>query len=234
MKALILAAGLGTRLQPLTDNKPKALVEVNNKTLLEITIHTLIRFGFNDIIINVYHFADQIIEYLKQKNNFGINISISDESNLLLDTGGGLKKASWFFNNGRPFLVHNVDVMTNIDLNELYSNHEKNNSIATLAVQNRKSTRYFLYDEEKNLCGWENTKTNETKITREPKGNFIQLAFSGIHISSPEIFSLLPESNIFSLVDLFLSIASKHRITYFDYTNSLFIDLGKKENLYEP
>ncbi|MCL6097554.1 MAG: nucleotidyltransferase family protein [Bacteroidetes bacterium] len=233
MKALVLAAGLGTRLQPLTYSKPKALVEINGKTLLELTITRLLKFGFDQIIVNVHHFADQITDYLETKKNFGAQISISDESNLLLDTGGGLKNVSWFFNDGKPFLIHNVDVLTDFDLAKLYESHLGNNAVATLAVQNRKSSRYFLFDKEKNLCGWTNVKTSESKIVRHDSEALEPFAFSGIQIVSPAIFDLLPDDKVFSLVDLYLSVASKNRITYFDHTNSIFIDLGKKENLNE-
>lgn len=233
MRAFVLAAGLGTRLQPLTNDKPKALVEINGTPLLEIVITKLIRAGFNQIIINVHHFAEQITGFLNLKKNFGIEIKISDESGLLLDTGGGLKNAGWFFDDNKPFLVHNVDVLTNIDLRELYNFHLRTKSLATLAVQKRNSSRYFLFDEEKNLSGWQNTKTDETKIARESKGELEQFAFSGIHVSDPAVFNFMPEEKVFSLVDFYLSIAKENRITYFDHSNSLFIDLGKKENLIE-
>lgn len=233
MRAFILAAGLGTRLQPLTNNKPKALVEINGTPLLEIVITKLIKSGFDQIIINVHHFAEQITGFLNSKNNFGIEIKISNESGLLLDTGGGLKNAAWFFDDNKPFLVHNVDVLTGIDLRELYNFHLQTKSIATFAVQKRNSSRYFLFDEEKNLCGWQNVKTAETKIAREGKGRLEQFAFSGIHITDPAAFNFMPEEKIFSLVDFYLSIAKENRITYFDHSNSLFIDLGKKENLIE-
>jgi NDP-sugar pyrophosphorylase family protein len=231
MKALILAAGLGTRLKPLTDNKPKALIEINGTPLIELIINRLIRFGFNQIIINVYHFADDVIKFLNKKNNFGIEIEISDEKELLLDTGGGLKKAGWFFDDEKPFLVHNVDILSNIDLGVLYSSHNSLNSSATVAVQARDSSRYFLFDEEKNLCGWKNEISNDTKITREPHGKIIPLAFSGIHIIDPEIFKYMPEPNVFSIIDFYLTLAPKQQITYFDHTGSIFLDLGKKENL---
>lgn len=231
MKAFILAAGLGTRLKPLTDNKPKALVEINGITLLEIVIRKLIRYGFNEIIINVHHFANQIIDFLQQKKNYEITIEISDEKNLLLDTGGGLKKTHWFFVEKEPFLIHNVDILTDIDLRLFYNTHHKNNSIATLAVQNRKSSRYLLFDKDKNLCGWRNDKTNEEIITREYTGTLFPFAFSGIHITDNRIFELMPNKEVFSIVDFYLEIAKENRVTYFDHTDSLFFDLGKKENI---
>jgi NDP-sugar pyrophosphorylase family protein len=233
MRALILAAGLGTRLQPLTDTKPKALVEINGVALLEFMIQRLIKSGFDQIIINVHHFADQIINFLEEKNNFGIEIEISDERDLLLDTGGGLKKANRFFNDSKPFLIHNVDIFSDIDLTQLYNFHLNSNSIATLAVQKRKSSRYFLFDEEKYLCGWKNERTDELKMTRRPNGKLTQLAFSGIHIADTSIFKLMPAEKVFSIVDFYLAIASQNRISYFDHSNSFFIDLGKKENFAE-
>lgn len=233
MKAFILAAGLGTRLKPITDFKPKALVEINGIPLIERLIKKLINSGFNSIIINVHHFADQIIDFIQSNKSFGIEIQFSEEKDLLLDTGGGLKKAEWFFNDDKPFLIHNVDALSSIDLIEMYNYHLHNKSIATLAVQQRSSFRYFLFDEQASLCGWINEKTNEKKNARKFTGNLNKYAFSGIQFAQPEIFDFMIPSEVFSLVDLYLSIASKHRITYFDHTNSLFIDLGKKENLIE-
>ncbi len=231
MKALILAAGLGTRLQPLTDTIPKALVEVNGKPLLERTIEKLNDSGFNQIIINVHHHANQIIEYLEAKNYFGLDIRISDESDLLLDTGGGMKKASWFLEQGGPFLVYNVDIISDLDLRHLYNFHITENPIVTLAVQNRISTRYFLFDENKTLCGWMNSLNKKTIFARRPEGKIWELAFSGIHVVSPSVFTLMPDKSVFSIIEFYISIASENRITYFDHTESYFLDLGKKENL---
>ena len=231
MKAFVLAAGLGTRLSPITNSKPKALVEINGKPLIEVVIKRLIEAGADKIIVNVHHFAQQVIDYLETKNNFGIDITISNERDQLLDTGGGLKKAAWFFDDDSPFVVHNVDIFTDLDISQLYSSQSSNRYIATLAVQQRESSRYLLFDEHKNLCGWKNEKTNETKMAREPEGQLSKFAFSGIHAAAPRILNFMPEEKVFSLVDLFLKVASQHQITYFDHTNSLFIDLGKKENL---
>lgn len=233
MKAFILAAGLGTRLKPITDSKPKALVEINGIPLIELLIRKLINSGFNSIIINVHHFADQVVDFVKSKNSFGIEIQFSDERNLLLDTGGGLKNVRWFFNDDKPFLIHNVDALTDIDLFKMFNHHLKEKSIATLAVQKRISSRYFYFDEQATLCGWINEKSNEQKIVRESIGELKKFAFSGIQFAEPMIFDFMLSSKVFSLVDLYLSIASKQRITYFDHTDSLFLDLGKKENLIE-
>ncbi|MCX7798598.1 MAG: nucleotidyltransferase family protein [Melioribacter sp.] len=231
MKAFILAAGLGTRLKPLTDYKPKALIELNGIPLLEITIKKLLKFGFNDIIINLHHYAEQIINFLERKNFFNAKIEFSYEKDLLLDTGGGLKKASYFFDDKKPFLIHNVDVLTNINLLDLYEYHENKNAIATLAVQKRNSSRYFLFDEDNNLCGWKNCKTGKIILVRKPLGKILEYAFSGIHIVSPKIFKYFPEKDVFSIVDFYLTVASKERITYYEHSNSIFFDLGKKENL---
>ena len=233
MKAIIFAAGLGTRLQPLTNNKPKALVEINGTTLLEIVVRRLKSFGFNDIIINVHHFSDMIIDFLKKNNNFDTNITISDESGAILDTGGGLKKTAWFFNDNKPFLVHNVDIISNIDLSEMYNKHLNSDAIATLAVRNRKSSRYFLFDEDNTLCGWENTKTQEIKLAKKTNSQLTQYAFSGIHVISPEIFNHINEKGKFSIVDVYLKLAATHNIKAFNHDKSLWFDVGDRNKLIE-
>ncbi len=233
MKALIYAAGLGTRLKPLTDTKPKALIEINNKPLLEIVIRRLISYGFNDIIINAYHFAEQVIDFIKQNNSFGIRIEISDERGLLLDTGGGLKKASWFFDDDKPFLVHNVDVLSDVNLEELYNFHLKQNALATLAVKSRTSSRYLLFDDECRLWGWQNIKSNITRLVSAKKQDLKPYAFSGIHIIDPAIFKLITEEGYFSIIDVYLRLAKKHKISGYVHDNSYFFDLGKKENFLE-
>ena len=194
MRAMILAAGLGTRLQPLTDNLPKALVKIRDKTLLEIAINYLVKNGFDKIIINVHHFAEQLINFIEQ-NNFGADISISDERDKLLDTGGGLKKASRFFNDGKPFLLYNVDIISNLNLLTLYQANIESNSITTLTVRNRESGRYLLFNSENILRGWKNTKTGEL-ITSCSIDMLDEFAFSGIHIINPEIFSLMPDGEV--------------------------------------
>ncbi len=231
MRAMIFAAGLGTRLKPITDTKPKALVEVKNTPLLEIAINKLKNSGFDEIIVNVHHFADMIIEFLKSKNNFGIRIEISDERDLLLDTGGGLKKASWFFDDDKPFLVYNVDILSDIDLQKMYSFHQLLNSIATLAVRNRSTQRYLLVDDDNLICGWQNTKTGEVKKARETTSSLHQLAYSGIQIVDPRILSLMPEEKVFSIINFYLSIASKEKITAFKHDETYWLDLGKVESL---
>jgi MurNAc alpha-1-phosphate uridylyltransferase len=238
MKAMILAAGLGTRLKPFTDSHPKALVVVNGKTLLQRNIEYLAGFGIRDVIVNVHHFANQVKKIIAKNNGFGSNITISDESDAILETGGGLKKAGWFFTDSKlPFVVINVDVLTDLDLEEMIDQHKKLQPLATLAVTSRKTSRYFLFDEMPNLCGWKNEKTGEQKISREAV-SYSEKAFSGIHVISPEIFSLIKISALppgigdkFSMVDVYLEFAKTHAISAFDHSNTKFIDIGKPENI---
>jgi mannose-1-phosphate guanylyltransferase len=227
MKAMILAAGLGTRLLPLTNNVPKALVPINGKPLLEIIICKLRSFGFDDVIINVHHFADQIIDFLKANNYFDIHISISDERAQLLDTGGGLKKASWFFNDNQPFLLYNVDIISDIDLKKLFLFHQESDALVTLAVRNRKTSRYFLFDDSNSLCGWKNFETGEIKIVRNIRTKIKLIAFSGIHIINPDIFELITEEGSFSLIDKYLALAKSYKIQGFNHTETQWIDIGK-------
>ena len=229
MRAMILAAGLGTRLQPLTDNLPKALVKIRDKTLLEIAINNLVRNGFDKIIINVHHFAEQVIDFVG-RNNFGADITISDERDKLLDTGGGLKKASRFFNDGKPFLLYNVDIISNLNLQTLYQANIKSTSITTLTVRKRESGRYLLFNSENILCGWKNTKTGEL-ISSCSIDLLDEFAFSGIHIIDPEIFSLMPDDDVFSMIDLYLNIMRENKIIAHIDNDSFWLDVGKTESL---
>ena len=232
MKAMILAAGLGTRLKPFTDKHPKALAIVNGKSLLQRNIEYLASFGIKDIIINVHHFPQQIIDSIKKNNGFDSNITISDEGDEILETGGGLKKAGFFFDKEKYFALMNVDVLTDMDINKMIERHISSKVIATLAVTNRKTSRYFLFDELENLSGWRNVKTGEQKMSREAE-KYFQKAFSGIHIISPDIFSLIKFEGKFSMVDLYLDLAKTHTITAFDHSTSKFIDVGKPESIVE-
>lgn len=229
MKAMIFAAGFGTRLRPITDKTPKPLVQIKGKTLLEITIQKLIENDFDEIIINVHHLADQIISFLNEKK-FNARIEISDESKQLLDTGGGLKKASWFFDDGNPFLVYNVDIVSNLDLKKIYHTHQQNEVIATLAVSKRKTSRYFIFDEEGILSGWQNVKTNEQKITRNIT-SINKLAFSGIQVIDPELFKFFPEAEVFSIVDLYLTTSKLEKIKSYQHEDSHWYDVGNMEEL---
>ena len=232
---MILAAGLGTRLKPFTDKHPKALAVVNNKTVLQRNIEYLQSFGITDVIVNVHHFADQIINVLHQNKGWGSNITISDETDAVLETGGGLKKASWFFKD--DFVLMNVDILTDLSLAEMIAQHKQNKPLATLAVSNRASSRYFLFDDEQKLCGWRNIKTGEEKPHPQPlskgEASLVQKAFSGIHLISPNIFSLIKQEGKFSMVDVYLSLCAEHSIQYFDHSSSKFIDVGTLEKIKE-
>jgi NDP-sugar pyrophosphorylase family protein len=236
MKAMLFAAGLGTRLKPLTDTMPKAMVPIAGKPLLEHVILKLKASGFDEIIVNVHHFADQIIDFLKEKNNFGIHIEISDEREMLLETGGGIKKAASFFNDNKPFLVHNVDILSDIDLNALYNAHIEKNAFASLLVSKRITSRYLLFDGEDKLQGWINEKTGETK---SPLINFNPLhydkyAFAGIHVISPEVFNYMNNwEGKFSIIDFYLSIADKVKIQGYSPNELNMIDVGKLDSLNE-
>lgn len=230
MKAMLLAAGLGTRLKPFTDSHPKALVTIKNKSLLQRNIEYLSSAGITDVIINVHHFADQISGLIKKNNGFGSKVSISDETNEVLETGGGLMKAKSFFENSQPFVLMNVDVLTDLNISKMIDQHISTKALATLAVTNRKTTRYFLFDDLQTLCGWKNIKTGEQKISKEA-GKYFQKAFSGIHIISPEIFSLIKMKGKFSMIDVYLTLCKTHTITGFDHSTSKFIDVGKPESI---
>jgi NDP-sugar pyrophosphorylase family protein len=226
MKAMILAAGLGTRLKPFTDEHPKALYHVEGKTLLEHALLHVSKNGIKDVLINIHHFADQIIEYLHLNNNFGLNISISDETGELLETGGGLKKASWFFTGCDAALVRNVDILSDIDLRRMTEYHIASKCLATLAVRNRETSRYFLFDETMKLCGWENLKTGERRMAR-PSDTVNALAFSGIQIIDPQMFSLITEEGKFSLTDLYLRLAETQNICGYPEEGLLWRDVGR-------
>ena len=232
MKAMVLAAGLGTRLRPLTDDRPKALVELCGRTLLEITLSRLSNFGIREVIINVHHFADKMQEYLKVHSNFEMEIEISRED-VLLDTGGGLKKAAYFFRNGRnePFLLHNVDVISDIDLNRMLQFHQQRQALATLAVKERKTSRYLLFDEEMRLCGRRNEKegkSEEVRSVRNPQA----FAFCGIHVISTRFLDMMSEEGVFSIIDSYLRLAGQgESIVAFDAGQYYWRDLGKPENI---
>jgi NDP-sugar pyrophosphorylase family protein len=230
---MIFAAGLGTRLQSLTNSCPKALVEVGGKPLLYHVIENLKQAGVQEIIINVHHFADQIEACLEKNNYFGIRIPVSDEREALLDTGGGLKKAAWFFADGQPFIVHNVDIFSNIDLRALYQAHIKSDALVTLACNSRKSSRYFLVDKNSRLCGWENTKTGQQIVACPQQAPFTRLAFGGIHVISPAVFSCFPERTTFSITDWYLQLAADTFLRVYTTPELQFIDAGKPENLLE-
>jgi NDP-sugar pyrophosphorylase family protein len=228
MQAMILAAGLGTRLKPITDSIPKALVEVNGKTLLEITIRKLIENDFRNIVINVHHFADRIKDFL-DKNTFAADIIISDETDLLLDTGGGIKLAQKYFDDS-PLLVHNVDIISDLNLKEFYQYHLSDDSIASLVVSNRSSSRYLLFNDQNVLCGWEDVTKNEKIIVREDK-ILNQFAFNGIHILNPQILKHFPDEKVFSVIKAYLQIAKTDDIHGYICNDLKWIDVGKLDSL---
>ena len=238
MKAMILAAGLGTRLRPLTDSCPKALVELSGRTLLEITVTRLRSQGVTELMVNIHHFADPILDFLKSKNNFGMRIEISRED-LLLDTGGGLRKASWFFLEDpnrldEPFLLHNVDVVSTIDLLRMIESHKKSQALATLAVQHRDSSRHLLFDQHLQLSGRRIRKRGEDEsleIVRniEP---LEPLAFSGIHVLSPRLLPLIGQTGVFSIIDTYLQLAAQNqKIFAFRADQYYWRDLGRPSDL---
>lgn len=231
MKAMILAAGLGTRLRPLTDTLPKALLQAGPYTLLEFAIKKLRNHGFEELIINIHHLGKAVIEYLVENNNFGCRIEISDESEQLLDTGGGIRKAAHFFNDGKPFLVYNADIVCDTDLSRVYNFHLESLNLATLVVRRRETTRYLLFDEYMQLTEWQNTAKGLRKIVRLTESPPKPFAFSGIHVINPEIFPMLPNQDVFSIIDAYLEIGKTHRIGGYLDENPLFADAGKPESL---
>jgi NDP-sugar pyrophosphorylase family protein len=232
MRAMILAAGLGTRLRPLTKHRPKALVEIGGRTLLEITLARLREFGICEVIINAHHFAERIVDYLKAHRNFGMRIEISREE-ALLDTGGGLKKAAHFFLEDRadePFLVHNVDVISSIDLRRMVEFHRERRALATLAVQERETSRYLLFDDELQLCGRQG-RDEAAELVR-PALRVQRLGFCGVHVISPRIFPLLSEEGVFAIVPAYSRLAGEgERILAFRADEYSWRDLGKIEDL---
>jgi NDP-sugar pyrophosphorylase family protein len=233
MKAMILAAGLGTRLRPLTNDRPKALVEVAGRTLLEIAIARLRECGVREVIVNVHHFAGMVTEYLRGKSNFGMRIEISEEGSLL-DTGGGLKKAAWFFREEdpeAPFILHNVDVISTIDLRQSLDFHTQNQALATLAVQQRQTSRYLLFDEQMRLCGRRLVEEQKTELVR-PSLQFAELAFSGIHVISPRLLGMMSEEGAFSIVQCYLRLAGEgEKIVAYRADGDYWRDLGKPESV---
>lgn len=231
MQAFILAAGLGTRLKPLTDRIPKALVEVQGQPLLKITLDNLIRQGATRIVVNVHHFADMVSEYLLSRH-WEVPILISDERDLLLDTGGGLKKAESLFAKSEPILIHNVDILSRLDISQLVKKHSDSMSLATLVVSCRDTSRYLLFDEQKLLAGWENKSTGEMKWVNNPINPYLELAFDGIGLIEPKLLELLPPADQpYSIIPSYLKIAKNHRINYFELNPKDWLDVGKPQTL---
>lgn len=231
-KAMIFAAGFGTRLKPHTDYHPKALLKINGKSLLERNIDYLRSFGIKEFVINTHHFSGQIHLFLSRYRNSEIKVNVSFEENGPFETGGGLAYASKFLKSSEhPFILMNADILTNLDLNQFYNYHLLHQPLATLAVTNRESSRQFLFDGQMQLSGWKNNKTGETKLVKD--GDSIDglqpFAFSGIHVIHPRIFDLIPSSGTFSITNTYLSLASSNSIRGYDHSNDIVLDVGKPE-----
>ena len=231
MQAFILAAGYGTRLKPLTDSRPKALVEVKGTPLIKITIDSLTRLGINRIVVNVHHFSNMLIQYL-HTHHWNTEIIISDESDMLLDTGAGLKKAEPLFAPDEPILIHNVDILTRFDLTDLVRQHIDSMNYATLAVSQRDTSRLLIFDMQDQLAGWKNSSTGEIRWTDEPISSFKQLAFSGIAMIQPQLVTMLPPAtHPYPIIPAYLELAKNHRISYYKHKKDDWIDVGKPRAL---
>jgi len=229
MKAMIFAAGLGKRLGSITQNIPKALVDINGKTVLHRAVERCSSFGFDDIIINVHHFADMVEDEVKRLNNMGFRISVSDEREMLLENGGGLYKAKSFFDN-EPFLMYNVDIISDLDLSALYRLHTEKKGLATLAVRNRPGKRFLLIDNQGQLWGWRNISTGEIILAGGNEEELSEIAFSSMHIAEPEIFNYMKEG-IYTMIDLYLRLAAEHKIYTLKHDEGYWVDVGTPESL---
>jgi NDP-sugar pyrophosphorylase family protein len=233
MKAMLFCAGLGTRFKPWTDKHPKALALVNGKSLLQRNIEYLQQYGIKDVIVNVHHFADQIVEAVKKSNSWGSKIVFSNETDELLETGGGLLKAKNLFERGERFITCNVDILTDLDIRNLLLFHETHKPLISFGVTHRKTSRYFLFDEKNRLCGWRNSKTGEERISIQKK-QLIEKAYSCVVVFEYEIFDLMQQygfSGKFSLVDVYLKLAAKHLIIGYDHSGDNLVDVGKPESI---
>ena len=239
-RAMILAAGLGTRFKPWTDRHPKALAVINGKSLLQRNIEYLQRYGIREIVVNVHHFADQIVEALRMSKGWGSEIMISDETAAVLETGGGLKKARPLLEKAL-FVLMNVDILTDMDLGAMIADHVEHRPLATLAITGRNTSRYFLFDKQDELCGWRNVQTGQERLARpavphdpnHPADGLRQKAFSGIHVIDPAIFDLIRLDGKFSMVDLYLDLAATQIIRGYDHSDSKLIDVGKPSSAEE-
>lgn len=231
MKAIILAAGLGSRLKNMTKDKPKALVEINGITMLEMVIQNLKSQGIVEFMINIHHLGQNIIDFLDANNNFDVQITISDERDKLLNTGGAILKATKFIDGNEPVLVHNVDILSDINYQQLFDYHSKNHNLVTLCVRKRDTNRMLLFDNYNNLKGWVNKKTGEQKWVDDSSNNYKQLAYSGIYIIRPEFPDHIKESGSFSIIDSWLEIAKNNTIKAFIDDSQVWHDLGTLERI---
>ena len=235
-QAMIFAAGLGTRLKPLTDTMPKALVRIGGEPLIKHVILRLKEAGFQRIVVNVHHFAQQIIDYLEENEHFGLDIRISDETEQLLETGGGIKKARDLFDPHSPVLIHNVDILSNVDLTAFYDHACSSGAEATLLVSERQTKRYLLFDDEYRLVGWTNKETGEVKSphnwVKDELQSLQMLAFSGVHVFSPALFPMMDQwPDRFPIIDFYLKACATHPLSGYVVDNLRMIDVGKLDSL---
>ena len=230
MKAMIFSAGLGTRFKPWTDSHPKALAVVNGKSLLQRNIEYLQQYGIDDVVVNVHHFATQVIQAVKENNGWGSKVAISDETDEVLETGGGLLKAKDLLQNDQPFITLNADFLTNLNLHDLIAFHQQKKGLISFGITNRKSTRNFLFDEDSRLCGWMNSVTGEKRMSID-KPDLTPKAYSCVVVFEPIIFNLIPQRGKFSLVDTYLSLAADYPIYGYDHSGDKLVDVGKPESV---
>lgn len=231
MKAMIFAAGLGTRLKPWTDHHPKALAMVNGKSLLQRNILYLQEYGITEVVVNVHHFADQIIDAVKRNQGWGSSVTISDETDMVLETGGGLKKAAPLFAGEENMVILNADILTNLQLDQMILQHKQTNALATLAVSQRESSRYFLFGSDSKLKGWTNVNTGEVKPEGLSTAGLFNRAFSGLHVIQAALLQKMGREGKFSMVDVYLDLCATEAIYAFDHTGALLLDVGKPESL---
>lgn len=230
MKAMIFSAGLGIRFKPWTETHPKALALVNGRSLLQRNVEYLQQYGIYDVVVNVHHFAEQIIEAVEINKGWGSNIIISDEQSELLETGGGLFKARNYLESDEAFVTLNADILTDLNLDHLLAFHHQHQPLVSLGVTNRQSSRYFLFDERRRLCGWRNVNTGEERIVIQKPG-LVQKAYSCVVVFQPQIFSLIRQTGKFSLTDTYLDLSPEHKILGFDHSGDKFVDVGKTESV---
>jgi NDP-sugar pyrophosphorylase family protein len=230
MRAMIFAAGLGTRFKPWTDSNPKALAIINGKSLLQRNIEYLQKYGITDVVVNVHHFPDKIIDTISANNGWGSSITISDERNEVLETGGGLLNARQYLQTNEPFITLNADILTDFPIDELVEFHQQKKALISFGVSNRKTSRNFLFDEHNRLSGWENNTTGEQRISIQNR-ILHALAYSCVAIFEPTIFDKIPQRGKFSLTDTYLSLAENNLIAGFEHNNNRWVDVGKPESV---
>ncbi len=231
-RGMILAAGLGSRLKPWTNSHPKALAVINGKTLLQRNIEYLQQYGIKEVVVNVHHFGNQVIKAIEENNGWGSKVTVSDETEEVLETGGGLLKAAPFFSDCNPIVLLNADILTDMNLHAMIGYHQEKKPLVTLATTNRATSRYFLFDEGNNLCGWRNVITSEERPANSLKAEQkTARAFSGIHVIESRIFSLIKQRGKFSMVDVYMDLMQDYTIKSFDHSENRFVDVGKPESL---